>query len=68
MSNEITRRIRQKYGTVAHFARVHGYNVRTVHDVLYGQGGKLESPKTITGQIVARLKREGLWVEPREAK
>jgi len=59
-----TQKIREKYGTVVRFARLHDYPIHSVYQVLCGRTGKIG----ISGRILAHLKKEGLWVEPRKKR
>jgi len=63
MSTKITEKIRNKYGSVAHYARLKGFPLRMVYRVISGEMGKLESPLTHSGQIISELRRDGLWPE-----
>lgn len=68
MSTSITEKIRNKYGSVAHYARSHGFPTKAIYRVISGEMGKLESPLTLSGRIISSLRNDGLWPEGAEEK
>ncbi len=64
MSNKVTANIKRKYGSVKRYAELNGWEPNFVSLVTGRFLGKQEKGKS--GEVISRLKAEGLWVEETE--
>lgn len=60
MSNETTKKIKEKYGSLNRFAKLNGWNPNFVSLVIGRFMGKRGEGKS--GAVISKLKNEGLWV------
>ncbi len=56
---KISEKIKNDFGTIKNYAQKRGFPVNEVYRVIAGLSGKMESPKTVSGKIMAQLKKDG---------
>lgn len=67
MSNEIKASMMRHGLNMRKWSNMRGFQYSLVYQVILGDCGKLESPKTISYQIQQALKADGFWPQDKAA-